>query len=159
VGALHARRGGKANLSSLSQRCSTPRLRFPSLVFQLSSSQAERSDYWTRQLNPHYQGVQWNLGYTSKTGLKNLDVELRDAKVKIIFRITPCKVFWTRLYQLDVQMRGTYNWETYNWDSNVLQLSAPDFLVSWLQDSGMERYPSPKLDPKFNFPTFKIAKF
>jgi len=39
----------------------------------------------------------------------------RDVQVKIIFRITPCKVFWTRLYHSDVQTRGTYNRETYNW--------------------------------------------
>ena len=29
----------------------------------------------------------------------------RDVQVKIIRRITPCKVFWTRLYQLDVYKR------------------------------------------------------
>jgi len=37
-----------------------------------------------------------------------------------MFRITPCKVLWMRLYQLDVQTSGTYNWETYNWDCTVL---------------------------------------
>jgi len=46
----------------------------------------------------------------------------RDVQVKMIFRITPCKVFWTRLYPLDVQTSGTYNWETYNWDFTVLPL-------------------------------------
>ena len=44
----------------------------------------------------------------------------RDVQVKIIFRITPCEVIWTRLYQLDIQTSGTYDWETYNWDSTVL---------------------------------------
>jgi len=48
----------------------------------------------------------------------------RDAQVKIIFRITPCKVFWTRLQQLDVQTSGTYNWETCNWDSTVVNRKA-----------------------------------
>jgi len=43
----------------------------------------------------------------------------RDVQVKITIRITLCKVFRTGLYQLDVQTRGTYNWETYNWDSTV----------------------------------------
>ena len=43
----------------------------------------------------------------------------RDVQVKIIFRITLCKVFWMILYELDVQTSGTCNWETYNWDSNV----------------------------------------
>jgi len=38
----------------------------------------------------------------------------RDVQVKIIFRIRPCKVFWTRQYRLDAQTSGTYNWETYN---------------------------------------------
>jgi len=33
----------------------------------------------------------------------------RDVQVKIIFRITPCEVFWMRLHQLDVQTSGTYN--------------------------------------------------
>ena len=33
----------------------------------------------------------------------------RDVQVKIILRITPCKVFWIRLYRLDVQTSGTYN--------------------------------------------------
>jgi len=32
----------------------------------------------------------------------------RDVQVKIIFHITPCEVFWMRLYQLDVQTSGTY---------------------------------------------------
>jgi len=32
----------------------------------------------------------------------------RDAQVKIIFCITPCKVFWMILYQLDVQTIGTH---------------------------------------------------
>jgi len=36
-----------------------------------------------------------------------------DVQVKIIFRTTTCKVL--RLYQLDVQTSGTYNWETCNW--------------------------------------------
>jgi len=44
----------------------------------------------------------------------------RDVQEKIIFRITPCQVFWMRLYQWDVQTSGTYNWETYNWDSTVI---------------------------------------
>jgi len=46
-----------------------------------------------------------------------------DVQVKIIFRITPCKVLWMRLYryQLDVQTSGIYNWETYKWDSTVRQ--------------------------------------
>ena len=65
--------------------------------------------------------ILWNLGYTSKSGLKKFGRRTeRDVQVKIIFRITPCKVFWVRLYQLDVQTSGTYNWETYNWDSTVL---------------------------------------
>jgi len=33
----------------------------------------------------------------------------RDVQVKIIVRLTPCKVFWMRLYQLDAQTSGTYN--------------------------------------------------
>jgi len=33
----------------------------------------------------------------------------RDVQVKIIFRITPCEVFWMRLNELDVQTSGTYN--------------------------------------------------
>jgi len=41
----------------------------------------------------------------------------RDVQVKVIYRTTPCKVLWMKLYQMDVQTRGTYNWETYNWDS------------------------------------------
>jgi len=57
----------------------------------------------------------------------------RDVQVKIISRIRPCKVFW-KLYELNVQTSGTYNWETYNWDSTVLQRgstkeSTPMFLV------------------------------
>jgi len=57
-----------------------------------------------------WETVEWNLGYTSKSRLKNLDVELRkDVQVKINFRITPFKVFWMRLYELDVQTSGTYN--------------------------------------------------
>jgi len=47
----------------------------------------------------------------------------RDVQVKIIFRITPCKVFWTRLDRLDVQTSGTYNWDTYNWDSSVISFN------------------------------------
>jgi len=38
-----------------------------------------------------FKEVQWNLGYSSKSGLKNLDVGLRGTytvQVKIIFRIT-----------------------------------------------------------------------
>jgi len=42
-----------------------------------------------------------------QVGTHNLDVELeRDVQVKIIFRTTACKVFWTRLYKLDIQTRG-----------------------------------------------------
>ena len=33
----------------------------------------------------------------------------RDVQVKIIFRIRPCEVFWTRQYRLEVQTSGTYN--------------------------------------------------
>jgi len=55
---------------------------------------------------------------TQKLGRRNE----RDVQVKIIFRIAPCKPFWMRLYQLDVQTSGTYNWETYNWDSTALKL-------------------------------------
>jgi len=33
----------------------------------------------------------------------------RDAQVKIIFRITQCKVFWMRLYQLDEKTSGNHN--------------------------------------------------
>jgi len=33
----------------------------------------------------------------------------RDVQVKIILRITTCKVFWMRLNQLDVKTSGAYN--------------------------------------------------
>jgi len=33
----------------------------------------------------------------------------RDVQVKIIFPITPCEVFWMRMYQLDVKTIETYN--------------------------------------------------
>jgi len=67
-----------------------------------------------------------------------------DVQVKIIFRIMACKVFWMRLYPLEVQTRGTYDWETYNWDSMfdlshfLLKLQTRMFMVtmfmslSWL---------------------------
>jgi len=55
----------------------------------------------------------------------------RDVQVKIIFRITPCKEFWMRLYQWDVQTSGTYNWETYNWDSTVFWNLTPEFWMTW----------------------------
>jgi len=44
---------------------------------------------------------------TQKFG-RRTDCE-RDVQVKIISRITPCKVFWIRLHQWDVQTSGTYN--------------------------------------------------
>ena len=58
----------------------------------------------------------------------------RDVQVKIIFRITPCKVLWMRRYQLDVQTSGTYNWETYSWDSTALtflQSIVVDYYIFW----------------------------
>jgi len=56
----------------------------------------------------------------SRSELGALDVELkRDVQVKIIFCITPCKIFWMRLYQLDVQRSGTYNSETNDWQMRL----------------------------------------
>ena len=42
---------------------------------------------------------------TQKFGRRNK----RDEQEKKIFRITPRKVFWMRLYQMDVQTSRTYN--------------------------------------------------
>jgi len=73
--------------------------------------------------------LQWNLGYvqvgTQKFGRRTE----RDVQVKIIFGITPCNVFWMRVYQSDVQTSGTYNWETYNWDFTVDQMFAAIFIA------------------------------
>jgi len=59
-----------------------------------------------------------------QVGTQKLGRRTERDKVKVIFRKMPCKVFRTRLYQLDVQTSGSYNWETYSWDSTVIDFQA-----------------------------------